>query len=126
VTVQMMRWRQVFGFMVLALTLVGTLAHICVLPLHAHAAASTTESPRDHHDAATHDDHDGSGEDDAVHGASCEALRAPSVTTLIGPDAHPTQLAYAATPVMSGRVAEAPPPPSASPPLYLTHRALRI
>jgi hypothetical protein len=105
------RWALV---MLLIATMLG---HVCVLPLHAHAAT-----------AATHQHDDESGEtDQAAHIGSCEAL-APSPT--MQPLAVVTSTAEwvasplgAATWVVPNRVA-APPPRSI--PLFLLHASLLI
>src|SRR5438105_6006399 len=75
-----MRWRQSCGLVVLFLILIGTLAHICALPLHAPAAAQAGDNAEDHHGAVPARDHDDGSGEDALHTASCEAILASAVT----------------------------------------------
>jgi hypothetical protein len=121
----MLAWRRFLTVTVLALTIVGVLGHVCVLPLHAHAStASEVEADHRHDDSGpAHQHHD----DGAVHAASCDVVAAPSSSLLAQPvSATPQALAVVSGWDCGGAFASAPPSPSASPPLYLTQRALRI
>jgi hypothetical protein len=104
------------------LALFAVIGHSCVAPGHAHALTPSSvhesETP-----AADHSHSDGG----AVHAASCEAVRSGAASVA-------TPSALAATPLVSvategdqrrSRVV-ASAPVSASPPLYVTHRALLI
>ena len=101
--------------------LLTVLGHVCALPGHAHAAGAAG----DHHGLPTTDHEHSDG--DAVHAASCEAVRSASATVgtpiLIG--LSPRASITAALVDAPLRAAESTPPTS-SPPLYLTHRALLI
>ena len=111
--------RASYWFLV-AVALVMALAHVCAAPFHAHAGAITTHAERESH-------HSGSDADeDAVHAASCDALKAPSmeqggavllpvgtVPVVAAPPVH--HLVEANASVVVG-----------SPPLFLLHAALLI
>jgi hypothetical protein len=104
------------GWALLAVLIATLLGHVCVLPLHAHAAATT-----DQHG------HDSDAADQAAHIGSCEALAAsPIVQPVVVVTAKAER---AATPlerptwVVYDRVA-APPPRST--PLFLLHASLLI
>jgi hypothetical protein len=106
----------------LAVALFAVLGHVCALPEHVHAA--TTAS--DHSPAAPLSDHEHS-DGDAVHAASCEAVRSgtPSVATpTVGPGYTRIRAIDDGVDTRS-RAAEST-PPSSSPPLYLVHRTLLI
>jgi hypothetical protein len=100
--------------MLLAVTLVG---HVCVLPLHDHEQSATS------HHGGEDQDHDGA---DAVHAASCEAVRSttpaspsvPHVTTSLSQDVAVRR--------SSGISLTRRPKPSSSPPLFLLHASLLI
>jgi hypothetical protein len=111
---------------VLALTALGILGHVCVLPLDAQAR--TLEAAGRHaHDDAAPSHQDGDHDDGAIHAASCDAVAAPSSPLLAGPSTAATRTAaFELPPDHRAPLAIAPPAPSASPPLYLTHRALLI
>jgi hypothetical protein len=121
----MMLRRRDLGAVVLGLILAGLLAHICVLPHEGHAAEIESHAARGHTDTVPASD--GGGED-ALHGASCDGLPAFSATALVPPSAQSAQTAtFSLLATEVNRFAAVPPPqPSASPPLYLTHRALLI
>jgi hypothetical protein len=110
---------------VLALILMGLLAHVCVLPHEGHAAEIERHAAHGHTDTIPASE--GGGED-ALHAASCEALPASAAAALVPPSAQSAQSATFSLPATEvNRVTAVPPPqPSASPPLYLTHRALLI
>jgi len=102
------------------MALAAIVAHICVLPGHVHA----TPASHGHGHEEPASDHQSS---DGVHTASCEALRPASVSgaaLLIVHTPVPSVLTRP-EPAGLGRPADTP-SPSASPPLYLTHRALLI
>src|SRR5688572_111328 len=114
------RGRPALGWLVLALALFAMLGHVCVLPHEAHASG---DEPSGHH----YRHHDGSSPDDALHSASCEAVR--SSVTSAAPVVHaagtpvttlPSGLEHGAMP---GRLPRAV---ATSPPLFLLHSSLRI
>lgn len=117
--------RRDLGAIVLALTLVGLLAHICVLPLHGHAAEIDSHADHRHTDTGPAND---DGGESAIHAASCEALLASSAADLADPSPQSIQAVtfFLGAPDVNRFAAVAPPEPFASPPLYLTHRALLI
>ena len=105
------------GWALLAVLIATLLGHVCVLPLHADAAAATN----DHHG------HDSDATDQAPHIGSCEALAS-------SPIVHPLSVVtstveWAASPL--GAVTSAAPvrfaaPPPKSTPLFLLHASLLI
>jgi hypothetical protein len=104
------------GWALLAVLIATLLGHVCVLPLHAHGAATT-----DQHG------HDSDATDQAAHIGSCEALAS---SPIVYPLAIVTSTAEwaaspleAATSLVYHRVA-APPPRST--PLFLLHASLLI
>jgi hypothetical protein len=104
------------GWALLAVLSATLLGHVCVLPLHAHAAAMT-----DQHG------HDSDATDQAAHIGSCEALAS---SPIVQPVVVVTGTAeWAVTPrelptwIVYDRVA-APPPRST--PLFLLHASLLI
>jgi hypothetical protein len=106
----------------LAVALLAVLGHVCALPEHVHAAST----PSDHSPAGPVSDH-GHSDGDAIHAASCEAVRSgtPSVATpMVGPGYMRIWVIDDDVDTRS-RVAE-PTPPTSSPPLYLAHRTLLI
>lgn len=115
----MSRARSACTLALLAFALIATLGHICVLPGHAHETPITGGHD---HDASPVDER-GMPSD----GASCEVLR-PSGAMLAVPVliAGPSVVALTGVaPDFFDRVIDTP-PPTASPPLYLTHHSLRI
>jgi len=121
----MMLRRRELRAVVLALTLVGLLAHICILPHHGHAAEIDSHAAHGHTDTVPANDDVG---EDAIHAASCEVLPASSAAALVPPSPQSIQtVTFSPGATEANRFAAVPPPqPSASPPLYLTHRALLI
>jgi hypothetical protein len=117
--------RRDLGAVVLGLILVGLLAHICVLPHHGPAGEIESHAAHGHTDTIPASD---DGNEDALHAASCEALPTSAATALVPPSAQSVQTAtFSLLATEVNRFAAVPPPqPSASPPLYLTHRALLI
>ena len=102
----------------LAVACVVALAHVCVLPTHGHAA---TVAP-----AASHD-HDSHHDDEALHSASCDAVRAASVSVPT-PIIPVSLVAYPddSRCRIPANVSSAAPTPAPSPPLFLLHAALLI
>ena len=106
----------------IAVALFAVIGHSCAAPGHAHALMSSSvhesEPP-----VADHSHSDGG----AVHAASCEAVRSGAASVATAPVLVATPQAFVATDSLQrhSRVV-ASPPPSASPPLYVTHRALLI
>jgi hypothetical protein len=106
----------------IVVALLAVFGHTCAVPGHAHAPAATShegDAP-----AADHSRSDGG----AAHVASCEAVRSGAMnvgTTL-------TVVAAPHAPVIHGALRSSPrltgssPPATSPPPLYLTHRTLRI
>lgn len=111
--------RSGFRFLLVAMALVAIAAHICVLPGHVHATPG--ENSHGHEEPASGHASDG------IHAASCEALRPASVpgAPLLIAHAPSTTVRGVLVPASLGRPAGTP-TPTASPPLYLTHRALLI
>ena len=111
-----------FRLSLVAFALIATLGHVCVLPGHAHEAPVAEGHG---HDESRTDDHGSPA--DGAHVASCEALRPPggvlAAPTLVG---GPSIVAPAAVTYRLIERGVDTPPPTASPPLYLTHRSLRI
>jgi hypothetical protein len=111
-----MNGRRLSSCLLVGVAIFVVLGHICAAPIHAHAGAVTTHS----------EDHPESGSDEAVHGGSCEALRADSHVNVPAP--HPTGMVL---PVIGDleRLRAHPtstPAPTSSPPLFLLHAALLI
>ena len=115
--------RAKFGLLFIAFAIAATLAHICVLPGHAHAAPSLIEHPA--HDEPATDHHD--APDDAWHAESCDAVRPANAATPPPPTlvAVPVVVTFATVFSTAARPVDTT-SSTASPPLYLTHRALRI
>lgn len=103
------RSRHFLSVTVLALLAVTLSGHVCVLPLHGHAATE------EHHQAG-----------DSVHGASCEVLRsAPSLTSY--PFVHTAPLVDRPVETCSVTFQVFSTPLSVhSPPLFLLHAALLV
>jgi hypothetical protein len=106
------------GWALLAVLMATLLGHVCVLPLHAHAAAATN----DQHG------HDSDATDQAAHIGSCEAVVAsspimPPLAVLTSTAEWAASSLEAATGVAADHVA-APPPKST--PLFLLHASLLI
>jgi hypothetical protein len=100
-----------------------TLAHVCALPGHTHAAPAVAD---DHAHADARHHHDDGHAEGSLDATSCDVLRPASAVPA------PPVLAVGPAGVMparpsvhagDGAVAAAP---RASPPLYLAHRALLI
>ena len=105
----------------IVVALLAVIGHVCAVPGHAHALTS----PGHERDApaADHSRSDGG----AVHAASCEAVRSGVVSVATASVLAATPLGYAAVDTVQrySRVVESP-PPAASPPLYVMHRALLL
>jgi len=112
-----LRWSSATRWALLTLLIATLLGHVCVLPLHAHAATATTHQHGD--------ESDGSGQ--AAHIGSCEALPSSSIVQPVVVVAGTTLWAAtpleAATWLVHDRVA-APPPRST--PLFLRYASLLI
>lgn len=109
------RGQELVAVAMLIIAIVAVLGHVCVLPVHAHAAP-----------AESHDSHGDEPGDNSVHTASCDALKSTSAAALIVPAAawSPLVAVEAAGP----RLFDAAPSRSRaeSPPLFLLHAALLI
>ena len=104
-------------WLLFAVAIAAVLSHVCVLP-HAHADEPVAS-------AHEHDD-DPDAADDALHGASCEVLRASAPTLPVLQFAPAPVTPY--IPRASRLVARAPVVAARgpSPPLFLLHAALLI
>jgi hypothetical protein len=114
------RGRPALGWLVLALALFAVLGHVCVLPHEAHASG---DEPPGHHDSH----HDGPAPHDALHSASCEAVR--SSVTPAAPIVAAAAMAVTVMPsgIERGAIPTVRPLAIApSPPLFLLHSAFRI
>src|SRR3989442_6202700 len=99
---------------------VMVLSHVCAEPFHAHAGTITAHEGHDSHDGADETGHD------AVHAASCDAVKAQSPAALdmlildaisaAPPQFTPIDIVRADTPAILG----------SPPPLFLLHAALLI
>lgn len=108
------------GFVAAALLIVAiiaVLAHVCVLPVHAHAVP--VEGHGSHHDDSS---------DNSVHTASCDALKTASATPSIILVATAVPVAGVEPVSLKGHAFDAAPvrTHSGSPPLFLLHAALLI
>jgi hypothetical protein len=112
------RWFSATRATLLTFLIATLLGHVCVLPLHAHAAATATTHQHG-------DESDGSGQ--AAHIGSCEALASSPivqpVVIVTGTAERVATPLEAATWAVRDRVA-APPPRST--PLFLLHASLLI
>jgi hypothetical protein len=110
-----MRGHGVVAAALLIIAIIAVLGHICVLPVHAHAAP-----------AESHDSHGEEPGDHSVHTASCDALKSTSATPLIVPAA--TWAPLAAVEAVGLRLFDSATSRSCaeSPPLFLLHAALLI
>ena len=109
--------RRFSTWLLCAVAIAAVLSHVCVLP-HAHA-----DEP--HAIAHEHDD-EREGSEDAVHGASCEVLRAspppsPVLDSTPAPVTARVERAWPAVVHAPAIVVRGP-----SPPLFLLHAALLI
>lgn len=110
---------------VVLLTLATALVHICALPFHAHARTVTThQEPASHHAG-------GDAGEDAVHAASCDAVRPPSgdgdAPALDAVALAPAGTASLVTPASPCRLVEGPASlVAAARPLFLLHAVLLI
>ena len=101
-----------------ALGLFVVLSHVCALPVDATGLATLVG----HTDGA----HDESSSDDALHGASCEALRSTFAATppvLLAASTTPARLVTYTVPRPLNRLLPVFAP---SPPLFLLHASLLI
>ena len=104
--------------LLVALGLFVVLSHVCVLPVDATGLATLA--------GHTHGAHDESSSDDALHGASCEAVRSTFAATppvLPAASTTPARLVAPSVPrPLVSRLAVVAP----SPPLFLLHASLLI
>jgi hypothetical protein len=118
----MTKRRPAVTHILIAVALLAVIGHVCALTGHVHAATSASA----HGHAAPITDHEHS-DGDALHAASCEAVRSGAATA-----ETPTVVAASSrTSATDDRVetrlrAAESAPPTSSPPLYLTHRTLLI
>jgi hypothetical protein len=106
------------GFVAPALLIVAIIAvlgHVCVLPGHAHVV------PVQHHGS-----HDDAPADNAVHAASCDALKSTSAVLSIVPIDTGTPFVIVEPGSIRLFDATLPNARSESPPLFLLHAALLI
>jgi hypothetical protein len=109
-------------YVLVVVALIAVVGHICALPGHSHAATAGS----DHPPTAPITDHEHS-DGDAVHAASCEAVRSAAVnveTPTVAATSLSTSVIECSIETLPRVVAWRP--PTASPPLYLTHRTLLI
>ena len=111
------RWFLATRWALLTLLIASLLGHVCVLPLHAHAATATTHQHGDESDRS----------DQTVHIGSCEALASSPivqpVVVVTGTAEWSAMPQEVATWAVHDRVAA---PPSTSTPLFLLHASLLI
>jgi hypothetical protein len=107
--------RRLPSWILVGVAIAIVLGHVCATPMHAHAVAAATHS----------DDHSEHHHGHAVHGGSCEALRAtsPAVPVL---QAEVTALPVIDDTGTARALVARPPRPASSPPLYLLHAVLLI
>lgn len=112
----MRRSHQPAAVLLLLVAVLAVLGHVCVLPAHAE-----DDTPGAHH---SHDPGTDEG-DDAVHAASCDAVRGSS--PVVAPMASVAR-AGAGMPATSivTRIAAEPPASLAPPPLFLLHASFLI
>jgi hypothetical protein len=104
--------------LLLALGLFVVLGHVCALPVDATGLATLV--------GHTHGAHDESSADDALHGASCEAVRStfPAPPPVLA--ATPTTPVYLVTQIVPRSLVRLLPAFAPSPPLFLLHASLLI
>ena len=115
-----MRAGRCSSWFLIVLGAVMVLTHVCAEPFHAHAGTITAHAGHDSHDGADETGHD------AVHAASCDAVKAQSPAALdvlilnaisaVPPQFTPIDIVRADTPAILG----------SPPPLFLLHAALLI
>jgi hypothetical protein len=106
--------RPASSILLVAVSILMVMGHICAGPLHAHAGVVTTHA----------EDHPERGSDEAAHGGSCEALRATPNVDL--PALPAVRLQIAPLVVILPATARPVPAPDTSPPLFLQHAVLLI
>jgi hypothetical protein len=101
----------------LIVSIIAMLAHVCVLPIHAHAVP-----------VEGHGSHDDSSSENSVHTASCEAVKTASVAAPIIPVVTSAPVVEVEPVSLKGHVFDAGPVSAHpdSPPLFLLHAALLI
>jgi hypothetical protein len=108
--------RRLSSWLLIGVAVFVVLGHVCALPVHAHAGAVTTHA----------EDHSEPGGDGAVHGGSCEALRASfsfDAPALVPPGFIPLVTNDSGATLARATLS---PAPTRSPPLFLLHAALLI
>ena len=105
------------GWALLAVLMATLLGHVCVLPLHAHAAAATN----DQHG------HDSDAADQAAHIGSCEALASSPIMQPLAVLTSTAEWAASSLEAATGVAADhvAAPPPKSTP-LFLLYASLLI
>lgn len=94
----------------------GILAHVCVVPVHAHAVP-----------IEGHGSHDDDAADHLVHTASCEAAKGGLTVAALMPIERAAELSAPLPPSLWRRSGPCPDVPTAeSPPLFLLHASLLI
>ena len=104
--------------LLVALGLFVVLSHVCVLPVDATGLATLA--------GHTHGAHDESSSDDALHGASCEAVRPTFTATPSVFPATSTTPAGLVVPIVPRPLDRLLPVFAPSPPLFLLHASLLI
>ena len=101
----------------LIVSIVAVLAHVCVLPIHAHAVP-----------VEGHGSHDDDSSENSIHTASCEALKTASATPSVIRVATAVPVIDVEPVSLKGHVFDAAPVGAHpdSPPLFLLHAALLI
>lgn len=108
------------SWLLVAIAVLMVLGHICAEPFHAHAGVVTThEGPESHAGAPE--------SSDAIHAASCDAVKAPSspdapLAVLVPVGAVPVLAALPVRQLVEAYAAIV----VGSPPLFLLHAALLI
>ena len=115
-----MKARTPFCWLVVAITVVMVVGHICAAPFHAHAGAVTTHEGRDAHHG---NDHSGN---DAIHAGSCEALKSASAAVDAAVLVSDAAVAVTVERPTYQLLDSEPAACSGSPPLFLFHAALLI
>jgi len=102
--------------LLLVAAMLGLLGHVCVVPLHTHAARVEGHGSHDD-DAAGH----------SVHTASCEAAKGGLTVAALMPIPRAAELPVAPAPSRFHHLGASPDAPTAeSPPLFLLHASLLI
>ena len=115
-----MKLRRASYWLLVAVAVMTVLGHICAEPFHAHAGVITAHEQHDsHHDT-------GDGDPDAVHAASCDAVKAApaadGVAVLVARDT----VSIVVPPLARQRGEVEGSVVRGSPPLFLLHAVLLI